>query len=771
MDLVPPPYGGEHLTIEVPCLVQELSSVERSLPAVEASDIEAATTVQRGFYFGLLAAALSKPLQIDSFCTPAGSVCSAVVISHIEEIQICGSRRVGLANLLQTYAAELVRCEYDRHSGEAGIFPLVVLSVKVLLCRLISLCVDGTLQKHVFDRNTTWAYLPLAPFTEHKPDSALVLEGVMMSRGWCPHHIQTAFTTLDYGTAYFLSRLPRRIRPHAACSVSTCKAWSFDVSVPEPQHRSTGCVCEQITVSTQQVCNIIRHGEIPVVTISCGSRGDLNIAVTAQRDSVDYIAISHIWADGLGNLSANGLPACQLHYLFELLAPLFTSTRWPWRTHDIHQTTVRVWMDVFCIPPTGQDASDDFNWIKNAAIQNMNRVYAAAKATVVLDAELQAISTGASPETLLAQRLFSGWSTRAWTLQEGHLNPNVYFALSNGLYSPVRPDSSHGQVLYQRLEASKVSLWRRSPLTRENTLAQHFAVAWHELSRRASSQQEDLPAILANLLGLNTFRILESDTTLVGRLGMIIRSQPALPVSLLYSGALGSGRPIRRAYRDDPLSLLSGDPEWPVDGTQLSLVRTMPSSDSLVDVISNRWVPTSLQGGQIATTNAFESPSSSWTTSSSEALINDGKGSLSLTCSDGVGPLVAHIRPGSNEWRGSRIRMAQQECIPFRICPAIDEIDCKEIASSSAYGFILLLHRPAIDRTMAAESRVPGALLRITSPPPLRGTIDCVYEASIVLRYCPLEIDASVIDAVESPDITRIRIAYGKYDLQSRRWY
>ena len=86
-----------------------------------------------------------------------------------------------------------------------------------------------------------------------------------------------------------------------------------------------------------------------------------------------------------------------------------------------------------------ESGTNDFDMVKNLAIQRMNRIYAAAKFTVVLDAELQTISRDEPEEVVLAYTLYSVWSTRAWTLQEGNLAPQTLFALSDGLYLPKRP--------------------------------------------------------------------------------------------------------------------------------------------------------------------------------------------------------------------------------------------------------------------------------------------------------------------------------------------
>ena len=47
---------------------------------------------------------------------------------------------------------------------------------------------------------------------------------------------------------------------------------------------------------------------------------DFNLAVTAYQQGVAYIAISHVWADGLGSTEEKGIPTCHLDHMKELRA-------------------------------------------------------------------------------------------------------------------------------------------------------------------------------------------------------------------------------------------------------------------------------------------------------------------------------------------------------------------------------------------------------------------------------------------------------------------
>ena len=85
---------------------------------------------------------------------------------------------------------------------------------------------------------------------------------------------------------------------------------------------------------------LIDEGEVPVLCLE-DRQGQKMLEVRPHRPWIEYTAISHVWADGLGNLEANALPRCQV----ERLLAYFNSLPW---------TKVRKF--------TGEDGFDDSTW-------------------------------------------------------------------------------------------------------------------------------------------------------------------------------------------------------------------------------------------------------------------------------------------------------------------------------------------------------------------------------------------------------------------------
>ena len=88
----------------------------------------------------------------------------------------------------------------------------------------------------------------------------------------------------------------------------------------EPQNNHTqhtaqheeGFMCKDIKVLESKLVHLIRKGEIPLVRSTMDSDGNNMVAITKMSKHVDYTAISHVWAGGLGNFKHNWFPKCQL---------------------------------------------------------------------------------------------------------------------------------------------------------------------------------------------------------------------------------------------------------------------------------------------------------------------------------------------------------------------------------------------------------------------------------------------------------------------------
>ncbi len=236
----------------------------------------------------------------------------------------------------------------------------------------------------------------------------------MQAAGWCPSQIfilcqgAISIQSLYYFTALRQPDSPSR---HQSCSERKCTAHQNNLEKYTTQHCTSDCECEELSVNIGAVEDILLKGEIPLLRVIPGqSLADLNLEIISSQPDSQYVALSHVWADGLGNPYANALPRCQLLRLQGLLQ----CSNMPWDSGDNDQELL-LWCDTLCCPVRHSEA-------KNRALLQMKRTYHDATIVLVLDASLQLCdSSPSNPEEMCARISSSGWTRRLWTLQEGTL--------------------------------------------------------------------------------------------------------------------------------------------------------------------------------------------------------------------------------------------------------------------------------------------------------------------------------------------------------------
>ncbi|XTI84416.1 hypothetical protein V2W45_1207818, partial [Cenococcum geophilum] len=81
------------------------------------------------------------------------------------------------------------------------------------------------------------------------------------------------------------------------------------------QHTKRECQCSFISVLTEDIAKIIQLDGIPLISVEILPYGKGKLHVEKATDRSSYIAISHVYSHGLGNLSTNSLPQCQVERL------------------------------------------------------------------------------------------------------------------------------------------------------------------------------------------------------------------------------------------------------------------------------------------------------------------------------------------------------------------------------------------------------------------------------------------------------------------------
>lgn len=367
------------------------------------------------------------------------------------------------------------------------------------------------------------------------------LKGIMLGRGWCFHQIEYLTKIYQLPVLCRLARLDRKAqRPedhHLCLKENACIAYNSPQTDTYETKHAASCPgnCTMIKVPYEDLVRILRSGGVPLISIHEHSDAGFTISVHRRKFRGDYITISHVWADGLGNPRENALPRCQIKLLQSLLnheKDVSLSAGWVKYIDSMlfgGRNLRMLWMDTLCIPPN--DAS-----LRAQCVDAMASIYAGSSRTFVLDKELMAIPTGTNQNLdelhVLEKIICSVWMSRSWTLQEAILPEDCLFQLDGDVFqpSPDRLDYRTGEDAISRTFFNDLLPAKE----RDRTTAESFVSIWNNLAGRSTTQAADLYVVLASCLDfkLRQFRKFE---TFEEKMQRMIFSFKELPFSLFFN--------------------------------------------------------------------------------------------------------------------------------------------------------------------------------------------------------------------------------------------
>ncbi|CAK7212754.1 hypothetical protein SCUCBS95973_001570 [Sporothrix curviconia] len=400
------------------------------------------------------------------------------------------------------------------------------------------------------------------------------LERQMVAHGWCPSEVAKIRAVCQgLGTRHYLSLMRKGgpLHNHRLCSHEGCGAFQIDAAKYRPAHAQTGCTCALTSVDVPSVLRILlTTPAFPVLRVRTpsstgGSASDaVEMDVEEYTEGVPFVAISHVWADGMGNPTENSLPSCQIAKVARLVSVLETATQkdFDMNSNNNDSKAYRLWIDPLLCPIEAEG--------KNISLQRIADVYRNAAHVLVLDASLMhyAADQLAPEEVLLRIFSSSAWMRRLWTLQEGALAQSLYFQFADRAVTPNEPL----EALYQKglLDARYMRLWK------DIAIEQVHLRGWFQniggplslvslqrtLHFRTVSNPADEPLCIATLLGLDQAKVVAVSDA----------QERMARVWEMVASKLGGGVPARILF----------------------------SSDATLDVPGWRWVPRSLLGASDA---------------------------------------------------------------------------------------------------------------------------------------------------------------------------
>ncbi|OTA54189.1 hypothetical protein K449DRAFT_439599 [Hypoxylon sp. EC38] len=516
--------------------------------ARDRSVMDYARLVQSWLYFGLLSEYTGKvvnPLDL-LHVTPDNKrlvrsqkfIASDNMRLSISQnlMEILGQRRARLLKRARAFLDQISGISYATQDP----LPLILLSVSVLLGSLQESLQEetrglpywlkrGQLQARMSSTDSLYC------LEQGLPQTRLLTER-MSSTGWCPRHISRICGTLRSEVAYFVSLLNRHERPgidHSPCSETSCMANDVNEETYETFHVSQDCPCSMIGVDEAQLAEIIRQGKIPIVRIErdqTTNRPTLKLIATSASNR--YIAVSHVWADGLGNPRSNSLPQCQIERLSRRISALPKGNK-PGTSFSQTYNFGRTWAN--WVPATSEDSQQKPRcfWIDTLCVPIMNYSnsgWGLSRSVITWPISLLAIGTQgvgrikkenwvdpatSSVQTVLSTPVFcvsNDIPATQWKLR--------YHLRNRLLTVPDLWPNKHGWISYLVPYA--------------NTHSPNLARTWNELVRRSTTKADDLYLILCNLIGRKTYQLkgLKSNSE---RMAAIISSCETIPQAFLYN--------------------------------------------------------------------------------------------------------------------------------------------------------------------------------------------------------------------------------------------
>ncbi|KAI0527725.1 hypothetical protein F5B22DRAFT_582066 [Xylaria bambusicola] len=140
----------------------------------------------------------------------------------------------------------------------------------------------------------------------------------MLAKGRCCHQVEYLSKACDIETFAYLATVgvsKNRLVDHQQCfQYPTCVAYNTDLDTYTTRHTNADCIFSMVSTPYKELTDLISQGKTPLISIEKGT--DLNtrprLRVFSRSKNSEYIAISHVCADGLGNPKENALPLCQV---------------------------------------------------------------------------------------------------------------------------------------------------------------------------------------------------------------------------------------------------------------------------------------------------------------------------------------------------------------------------------------------------------------------------------------------------------------------------
>lgn len=363
------------------------------------------------------------------------------------------------------------------------------------------------------------------PILQDRMGRVDMLDSLMAYAGWCPKQILRTHDAM-IETKYFYSQLPP-LDPgvsHTSCTRFQCLAYQVKEANYNYVHAHDGCRCGFLKPDPRKLLDSLQKGSIPLIKpiLPPDTLGN-EISIVEGLPDTRYVAISHVWSDGLGNPHANAMSRCQLLEISRLVQDLYPDGGPP----------IPFWIDTLCCPVGPNEA-------KKLAMSKMRYYYGGADQVLVLDRRLRRLNC--LPKSLLELSIIvdsSAWTSRLWTWQEAVLAKRLKLQFADAaidlevLKSAERDDLNLTRGWVNFLDIISVIYNVRGEQTGAQEPHYNDLSKIHSaLQHRSTSVVTDEPLCLGCLVGLDMDKILEVEPN--ERMVAFWSMFPEIPMVLVF---------------------------------------------------------------------------------------------------------------------------------------------------------------------------------------------------------------------------------------------
>jgi hypothetical protein len=231
----------------------------------------------------------------------------------------------------------------------------------------------------------------------------------MLENGWCPYEVER-FTRMFWPLTQICAlglRHGGKQLDHSVCTRFVCEA--NNVKPPYVPSHTDDCAtstrqCTFENGHVEDVIRILRDGSLPLIEIRRHRTGSLELHPVKYRPGKRFVAISHVWSDGMGNKEKNEMRTCQLTRIWERAKLLIRDNSqitlssdnrvnlfvlgFAYLTHstrnllDVDRAAVTIWMDTLCIPLEPYE-------MRSLAIKGMRGAYEKGRFLLIPTASFQ----------------------------------------------------------------------------------------------------------------------------------------------------------------------------------------------------------------------------------------------------------------------------------------------------------------------------------------------------------------------------------------------